>query len=377
MNIPKKIVKLSLAAGVFVLAFIGAAGQQTTAPSETAPAAKQATPALGQETLEPHEKELTDEIVRSTLARLQAQFPPGRRPVERDAHPKTHGLVSAQFIVLDGLPPQLRYGVFKEPHTFDALIRFSAGGVETQPDNDRGGGGMAIKLLGVPGEKILAAERDADTQDFIMINAPTFIVRNLADYELLHQAIDRGDQMAFFRTRPEEAKVIKTITDAPFNNPMQVRYWSMVPYKLGPGAMKYSAKPISRTENTPPATRGPDFLHEAMVEQLKTEDVYFEFMVQLQNDPVKMPIEDALTLWDEAQSPFQRVAIIRIPKQDVDAPGRQTIAENLAFDPWHSLPEHRPLGSMNRARRVIYEIIADFRRKANGASTEEPKAIPW
>ena len=280
MNIPKKIAELSLG-GVCVLAFIGAAGQQTTAPSETAPAAKQATPALGQETLEPHEKELTDEIVRSTLERLKSQFPPGRRPVQRDAHPKTHGLVSAEFIVLDGLPQQLRYGVFKEPHKFDALIRFSAGGVETQPDNDRGGGGMAIKLLGVPGEKILEAERDADTQDFIMINAPTFMVRNLADYELLHQAIDRGDQMAFFRTRPEEAKVIKAITDAPFNNPMQVRYWSMVPYKLGPGAMKYSAKPISRNENTPPATRGPDFLHEAMVKQLKTEDVYFEFMVQL------------------------------------------------------------------------------------------------
>jgi len=376
MNIAKKIVKLSLA-GVFGLVFLAAAGQQTSKPSEMAPEANQAAPALGQETPEPDEKELIDAIIQSSLDRLKRQFPPGTRPVQRDAHPKAHGLVSAEFIVLDGLPPELRYGVFKEPHTFEALIRFSAGGVETQPDNERGGGGMAIKLLGVPGEKILPEEKDATTQDFVLISAPQFMIRNLADYALLHQFIDKGDQLGFFKTRPEEAKAIRAITDPPFNNPMQVRYWSMVPFKLGPGAMKYSAKPISRTANAPPATLGPNFLHEAMVKQLKTEDVYFEFLVQLQNDPVKMPIEDALTLWDEAQSPFQRVAIIRIPKQDVDAPGRRDLAENLAFNPWHSLPEHRPLGSMNRARRAIYETISDFRRKTNGVSTEEPTAIPW
>jgi hypothetical protein len=53
------------------------------------------------------------------------------------------------------------------------------------------------------------------------------------------------------------------------------------------------------------------------------------------------------------------------------------IAENLAFNLWHSLPEHRPLGSINRSRPVIYELISDFRRKTNGVPTEEPTAIPW
>ena len=372
MSRAKKIVVLSVA-GVFALAFMAAVGPQ----SETAPATKQAVPALGQETPEPHEKELTDEINRSTIERLKSQFPPGTRPVKRDAHPKTHGLVYAEFIVLDGLPQELRYGVFKEPRKFDALIRFSAGGTEVHPDNVRGGGGMAIKLLGVEGEKILPSEKNADTQDFVMINAPTFFVRNLADYELLHQFIDKGDQMGFFRTRPEEAKAIRAITDSPFNNPVQVRYWSQTPYKLGPNAIKFSAKPISRTANQEPPTMGADFLHEAMTKQVGSEDVYFEFVIQLQTDPVKMPIEDSLVNWDETLSPFQRVALIRIPKQNIDAEERMAIAENLAFNPWHSLPEHRPLGSINRSRRVIYEIISDFRRKTNGVTTEEPTAIPW
>jgi hypothetical protein len=136
MSRAKKIVVLSLA-GVFALAFMAAVGQQTAGTSETAPAAKQDTPALGQETLEPQEKELTDEINRSTIERPKSQFPPGTRPVKRDAHPKTHGLVYAEFIVRDGLPQELRYGVFKEPRKFDVLIRFSAGGTEVHPDNVR------------------------------------------------------------------------------------------------------------------------------------------------------------------------------------------------------------------------------------------------
>ena len=236
---------------------------------------------------------------------------------------------------------------------------------------------MAIKLLGVKGEKIVQAEKNALTQDFVMINAPTFFVRNLADYELLHQFIDKGDQLGFFKTRPQEAMAIRAITDSPFNNPVQVRYWSQTPYKLGPSAIKFSAKPISLTANEAPPTMGGDFLNEAMAKQLGAEDVYFDFMVQLQTDPVKMPIEDSLVEWDENLSPFRRVALIRIPKQNINAENRMAIAENLAFNPWHSLPEHQPLGSINRSRLVIYEVISEFRRKTNGVTTEEPATIPW
>lgn len=336
-----------------------------------------AVPALGQETVEASEKELIDSINRSTFDRLRSQFPPGARPVLRDAHPKAHGLVRAEFIVLDDLPKDLRYGVFKTPRAFDALIRFSAGNIEVQADTVPQAAGMAIKLLGVEGEKILAAEKDAKTQDFVMINFPGFFVRNLVDYEALHEAIDKGDQMAFFKNRPDEANAVKGMREQPLYNPLHVQYWSQTPYKLGSNAIKFSARPISRTDNNPPQTMGPDFLREVMIKEVGAEDVYFEFLVQLQTDAVEMPVENPLVIWNEARSPFQRVAIIRIPKQDIDAPGRQEIAENLAFNPWHSLPEQQPLGSINRARRVIYEAVSEFRRKANNVPREEPKSIPW
>jgi hypothetical protein len=144
---------------------------------------------------------------------------------------------------------------------------------------------------------------------------------------------------------------------------------------LGPNAIKFSAKPIFRTANSPPETEGPDFLREAMRQQLSEDDVYFDFLVQVQTDPVKMPIEAPLTVWDEALSPFQRVAIIRIPRQDVSLKGVE-MAETLAFTPWHSLPEHRPIGNMNRARKVIYDMVSEFRRTTNGVGLEEPTKLP-
>jgi hypothetical protein len=342
--------------------------------SATGPAA--AGSALAQETIEPGEEELINAITQASLDRLRKQFPPGTKPVLRDAHPKAHGLVRAEFIVLDGLPDTLRHGVFKTPRTFDALIRFSAGNVEVQADTEPQAAGMAIKLLGVDGEKLLAAEKDAQTQDFIMINFPGFFVRNLKDYALLHEAINQGQLEEFFRARPAEARAIQSIRSQPLFNPLQVRYWSMTPYLLGSNAIKFSATPISRVANRKPETMGPDFMREVMMKQLGAEDVYFEFGVQLQTDPVKMPVEDPLVIWDEAGSPFQRVAIIRIPKQDISDKGWVEFAENLAFTPWHSLPEHRPLGSNNRARKVIYETISEFRRKTNGVPREEPKKIP-
>ncbi|MHC0067057.1 catalase family protein [Nostoc sp. UIC 10890] len=350
-------------------------GTDDGVPKEVS-APKPAVPALAQESIEPGEKDLIDSILNASLARLHTQFPPGTRPVLRDAHPKAHGLVYAEFIVLDNLPKELRYGVFKTPRTFDALIRFSAGNVEVQEDRVPQAAGMAIKLFGVEGEKLLASEKDAKTQDFVMINFPTFFVRNLKDYELLHQEMLKGQIEKFFESRPTELKAIMSMRSQPLFNPVQIRYWSQTPYLLGPNAIKFSATPISRSTNRQPKTMGPDFLREVMKKQVGSEDVYYEFAVQIQADPMTMPVEDPLELWDEMVSPFQQVAIIRIPKQDIDANGRVEMAENLAFTPWHSLPEHRPLGSMNRSRLLIYEKVSEFRRKMNNVPRKEPNQIP-
>src|SRR5262245_57221630 len=78
--------------------------------------------------------------------------------VPRDQHPKQHGCVRAKFIIEPNLASieNGRYcvGLFRDAgKSYDAWIRFSNGGSkdDTKPDAH----GMAIKLMGVEGEKIL------------------------------------------------------------------------------------------------------------------------------------------------------------------------------------------------------------------------------
>jgi hypothetical protein len=332
-------------------------------------------PGLAEETIDPFEGTFIESLKRLTMERLREQYPEGVS-VRRDAHPKTHGLVTAEFIVLDDFSYALRHGVFKRPRTFDALIRFSAGDIFPYPDTRvPRSGGMAIKLLGVEGEKLLERERHAQTQDFIMINFPGFLAQSFQSYEALHLAATPETRARFYQEHPAEEALNKRQSLEPFYNPLQARYFSQVPYMLGPNAIKFSAKPITNAANRPPTAEGPDFLREAMKQQVAESDVYFDFMVQVQTDPIRMPIEDSLTIWDEAQSPFQRVAMVRIPRQDVTARTFE-VAENLSFTPWHALPEHRPLGNMNRSRRMVYDMVSEFRRTANGVAHEEPTKLP-
>jgi hypothetical protein len=331
--------------------------------------------ALGAEAVQKDEAAMTEKIVTLTIDRLREQYAAGT-PVLRDAHPKTHALVRAEFIVLDDLPDEVRHGVCKAPRSFEALIRFSASSSQVRADTIPDARGMAIKLLGVEGEKILDAEKDAQTQDFLMINFPVFPISNLKDYVAFFEARANGKLDDFWREHPEARELNQALAAAELYNPLQGQYWSEEPYKLGPHAIKFSARPISRSTNAKPVNPGPEYLREALLEQLAREDVYFEFMVQLQTDPVKMPVEDPAVVWDEAASPFQKVALIRIPKQDPKAFDDLKVGEQLSFSPWHALPDHRPLGSINRARRVIYDAISRYRHEQNKALRHEPITLP-
>ncbi|MNP79407.1 hypothetical protein D3C76_1772420 [compost metagenome] len=79
-----------------------------------------------------------------------------------------------------------------------------------------------------------------------------------------------------------------------------------------------------------------------------------------------------MTEWDEKAAPFYQVATIHIPKQNFDTPEQNKFCENLSFTPWHALPAHKPLGAVNRMRKVIYENISRIRHDMNSASRQEP-----
>ena len=298
----------------------------------------------------------------------------------RDAHPKAHGCVRAEFHVMKTLPDPIAKGIFIPDKTYQAWIRFSNGSRDaTKADFKRDARGMAIKILGVPGEKLLEDESQATTQDFIMINHPVFFANDPNRYLSLMQDINsdsffRKFHIPFALGLKGTLIALETISSR-ISNPLQTRYWSMVPYQLGIGsdrqAIKYSARACSATIDPMPDKPSHDFLRDALRNTLQRGDACMEFLVQPRTSS-KMAVEDSMTEWKESQAPFYQVATIRIPQQVFDIPDQNKFCENLSFTPWHALPEHKPLGVTNRLRKVIYDRISRVRHEMNSAKRQEP-----
>jgi catalase len=311
---------------------------------------------------------------------VEAAYPPGKRPARRDAHPKAHGCVRGTFRVDDELPAELRQGLFVAGVSYPCWVRFSNGdGNPLRPDTKGDSHGMAIKLLGVPGEKILPSERDERTQDFLMIDHPVFVVDDPACYLKLIRRASSSNFLARltapFAMGLRGALNARAIMSTTIASPLETRYWSTTAYRLGRGperlAIKFSARPCLPAAATRPAQPDPNFLRGVMAQQLAERPFRFEFLVQARTDPA-LSVERSTVEWPESIAPFQRVATIELPPQTFTSPDQDRFGENLSFTPWHALHEHRPLGRVNRVRRVVYEAISQARHDMNGVPRREP-----
>jgi catalase len=330
-------------------------------------------PGLGQESLEPGESDAIAAIVAKISSDLVNRAQHLKWPImRRDAHPKAHGVVRARFAVEDNLPETLARGVFASPRVFDAYIRFS--NAYFDPDRHDASPdfrGMAIKLLGVAGPKEVPG--GSDTHDFVLVTRPVFFIRDPREYLEFISALTENPITCALKF-PHFARLLGII-----RNPLTTTYFSQTAYALGDGqAVKYSAQPVDRDHESFLSEVAEllhrDFLRQAMAEWLQERDAVFDFLVQRQTDPVRMPVEDPTVEWDLSESPFVKVATIVIPKQDFRSAAQDAFAENLSFNPWNVLAAHRPLGIINRIRRAVYLELSALRHRANHVPEREPSA---
>lgn len=325
--------------------------------------------ASSNEEVPPNEDAATQQIVRMIEENVRGEAKNGL--ARRDAHVKAHGCVQAKFRVLQKLPKEVLGGIFGEPRTYPAWIRYSNGFGKVQDDSVGDGRGMAIKLMGVE-------HSESGTQDFVMINHPVFFVRNAADYVEFQRALSKDKPVKFFfpgfnpfNFRLHEFGIANSIRNTKVANPLDAQYWSMTPYLFGDTAMKFSARPCSAVSRFV-ETSSPNFLRENMQNHLAQDGACFDFMVQLRKHPSEMPIEDPTLEWSEKDSPFITVAQITIPPQKFTSPEQLEFCENLSFTPWHAIPEFRPLGGINRVRKTVYDTISRVRHELNGNERHEP-----
>jgi hypothetical protein len=330
-----------------------------------------------EEKIEPDEEESLNKIIDLMADQMRGHFKPGG--YERGGNTKTHGILRATVTIRDDLPEHCRKGVFAIQRSYPAYVRYSGPGPDVPSDiRDVGFASMAVKLMDVPGEKLMDEEKF--TQDFITICTPTFVTPNTRENAKL-QYWSLVDMPIYYFLNPKDTHILDFLMQSLWNetqyNPLGHRFYSCVPYLLGEGqAMLYSFVPKTEVETRIPGlpfgTPAFNYLRENMIKTLDEKDVEFDFMIQLQTDPHRMPIENAAVRWPEKLSPFIPVATVHIPKQTFDSDARFEFAKRLKMNPWHCLPEHRPLGNQSRARLRMYYELSKFRQEMNKTTHLEP-----
>ena len=331
---------------------------------------------LAEEKPLPNEAAYLDAIISTFEQQMKKLWKPGG--FERGGNTKTHGMVRGEFIVHDNLPPAFRYGIYARPQTFPAWVRFSGPGPYITPDiDDVGFMSISIKLMGVPGAKLMDEEQH--TLDLFGVSTPTFVTPDTrANAHLQCWSLKNASLFHFLNfKRPHVLDLImQSLFIKTQSSPFEAPYFSCVPYLLGEGqAMQYSVWPKSKRRTPiPHLPRRPpdDYLRDAMVAALAKGDVEFDIRLQRQTDPFLMPIENNAVLWPEKLSPRVSVATLRLPKQIFDSPAQMAFAKKLSYNPWHTIAEHRPLGNQSRARQRMYFELSRLRHTLNAVPHYEP-----
>ena len=288
--------------------------------------------------------------------------------IQRGFHAKMHACLQGELTVMEDIPEEARYGLFAEARSYSAWVRLSNGQGKVQDDKERDVRGLAIKVVGVEGKKLLDVDQDAKTQDFNMTNRRASHVDDAAEFmEFAEATVSDLKFAGYLATHPKVAlRLAKVKKNVP--SLLSEQYWSGGAFKLGPRAVKLSAKPCEALDKKMPEDPTPDYLREDFRKSLAEADACFDLMVQFQVDPKAQPIERASVEWDETVAPFVPVARLRIPQRDLDAPenaeraaAEEAYCQKLSFTPWHALPDHRPLGHINRARKAVYQGSREHR----------------
>ncbi len=333
-----------------------------------APSSAPNPPLFEGETWGPTEDAIATRIMQGAIATANKNQSDGL--IRRDAHPKQHGCVSAVWktgSLVKDVGPQA--GLFSQAGSeYKAWIRFSNGsptGAHAK-DGDADVRGMAIKLMGVP-------NTPQGSQDFVLMTSAEFFSKNAADYMDFNNALGGGKLTTakYMITHPTNAFILLGATVKP-RSPLEVTYFSPVPSRIGESSMRYKVEPCGGLPAFAKSS-DPDFLRQALTDTLAKKEACFDFFVQINENPARNNIEDPTLKWDVYESPYIYAGHITIPRQtNINTPAQRAFCENVSFNPWNSQEELRPLGQINRIRKIVYDGMSEYRHQANHVKPAEP-----
>jgi hypothetical protein len=294
-----------------------------------------------------------------------------QRPLARGTH--ANGVcVAGAFEVLDvregtcgGVSDRLAVGLYARRAIYPATVRFANSAQQVRSDWVPDVRSLSFSVDLTSASWPAAAPRQdyalqsAATLPFDDLHALAVFARVMAGPNdvIAAGALPFRDQLVYARTKLQ----ILQQQQQPVRPYQQLRYWSNVPFRHG-GAdiVKYSLLPAGINTARPLQRDNPHALRDELARHLMEDEPTSTFYLGLQfldvaamtyqgrrRDPAFW-IEHPSVEWPERQAPFRVVARLRLlPMPPLD----QATADRLYIDVTeHSLPDHQPVGAVNRAR---------------------------
>ena len=320
---------------------------------------------------EEREKEMVQQMAQEVRQVVESLTDENSGVRRRAQHAKTlAGIKNAEFRVSSSIPENLRAGFLQPGAVHPAIVRFSnAGGFIRTDDAEHDLRGAAIKINPPKGA----------AHDFLMTNAEEHHARDAYEAmstsvafategalrQMLHadnkaiQAIDGFVELAKRVGPIDAAHIILTLKrqmKIPVESLATETYWSRAPLRIGEVVVKYFLSPV--VQKIEPKESEKD-LGEELKQRLEQSEIRFDFQVQRYVNEDDTPLENAREAW---KSRPEKIAELVIPQQTlVDD---MAFFESLEFNPWHiNTSDFEPLGSMNRARRIVYPSAVDARKQ--------------
>lgn len=288
--------------------------------------------------------------------------------VDRAFHAKpTLAVCDAELRFLDVLPEDLTAGFARPGAAYPAVVRFSNAAGTGRPDTEPDLRGVALRVTVSPDEQ----------HDLLMTNWPVSHARDARQFVAFAVATAGGRvsrvlglvRLAFRCGPGETVRMLRNVRAARRRRIGSVAtetYWSRGAIRWGETlAVRYLLRPAEGTPPAPdPSRTDPAYLSREAAARLADGDVRMELCVQRYRDPRSTPIEDTAVEWTEEVSPPEPVAVLTIGRRDVTAADERTraeLVESMAFNPWNTTEEFRPLGNLNRGRKAAYDAGAAHR----------------
>ena len=287
-----------------------------------------------------------------------------RKRSERDGagralHRKQITAARGELVIAAGLPAHAAHGLFAHPGTHEVWLRLSNGAMDRAPDRTPDIRGFSLRVFGVSGDSALG-NGPARSQDFTLINQQVFATSGSADFIDLVVAVSHGGGalLKYFVRRyglmgavGEMLRGIRAI-GKPFSGFATETFNSVLPMACGPYAVRVRVVPDPG--NGTPAPNAKNDWNADFSARLAQRPMAWDMALQFFTDESVTPIEDAAVDWP---TPWLTVGRLMLPAQDTGAAAGKAFSERVegtVIDPWQALAEHRPLGEVQRARKVVY-----------------------